>query len=97
MIVTLTVRTDDRTEAALSRYAARTKQTKSDVVKQALNEFLAKQPDSAPSPWDLIQDLLPADANPALPSDLSSRRKDYAIEYFEEKHARGRRSTRRGV
>ena len=40
--MTLTVRTDHRVEQQLAKYAARTQQTKSDVVKQALAEFLEK-------------------------------------------------------
>jgi hypothetical protein len=95
--MTLTVRTDPATELALARFAARTKRTKSDVVKQALNEFLQKQAEPAPTPWDLLQDLLPTEANPKLPNDLSARRKEYLIESLEEKHARRRGSAGRDV
>lgn len=95
--MTLTVRTDPRLEQSLERYAARTKQTKSDVVKQALTEFLQKQETETPTPWELIQDLLPTEVDPNLPPDLSSRRKEYLSALLEEKHARRRGSARRSV
>jgi hypothetical protein len=95
--MTLTVRTDPKIEQALGRYAARTKQTKSDVVKQALTEFLEKNEQEKPTPWELLQDLIPTKVNPNLPPDLSERRKEYLTAYLEEKHANRRGATRRRV
>ncbi len=95
--MTLTVRTDHRVEEQLATYALRTNQTKSDVVKQALSEFLEKHAKEPPTPWDLLKDLIPTEAHPALPSDLSSRRKEYLSEYLEEKHARRRRPASRNL
>jgi hypothetical protein len=95
--MTLTVRTDLKVSEALSAYALHTGQTKSDVVKQALNEFLAKHSRPAPSPWELVQDLLPTEINPALPADLSTRRKEYLSAILEEKHARRRGPASRSV
>jgi hypothetical protein len=95
--MTLTVRTDPKIEQALVLYAARTKQTKSDVVKQALTEFLAKQQTEKLSPWELLQDLIPTEIDPNLPSDLSARRKEYLSAILEEKHANRRRAAGRGV
>ena len=48
--MTLTVRTDHRVEQQIAKYAARTQQTKSDVVKQALAEFLEKHSEIQPTP-----------------------------------------------
>ena len=41
--MTLTVRTDHRVSEALAIYCVQTQQTKSDVVKQALAEFLERE------------------------------------------------------
>ena len=95
--MTLTVRTDHRVEQQLAKYAARTRQTKSDVVKQALAEFLDKHSENQPAPWELLKDLIPVAANPLLPSDLSSRRKEYLSESLKEKHARRRGPAGRDV
>ena len=95
--MTLTVRTDHRVEQQIAKYAARTQQTKSDVVKQALAEFLEKHSENQPTPWELLKDLIPVEVNPLLPSDLSSRRKEYVSEYLEEKHARRRGPAGRDV
>ena len=88
--MTLTVRTDHRVEQELAKYAARTQQTKSDVVKQALAEFLEKHSQNQPTPWELLKDLIPVEADPLLPSDLASHRKKYLSAYFKEKHSRRR-------
>jgi hypothetical protein len=96
--MTLTVRTDHRVEEQLVSYALRTNQTKSDVVKQALSEFLEKHDVEKPTPWELLEPLLAEiehdyNTNPdhvKLPSDLSINRKKYLDEYYAERHARRR-------
>ena len=94
--MTLTVRTDHRVSEALAQYCLQAGQTKSDVVKQALAEFLAKQALPKPSTWDLVKDLIHnlerEDARVAspLPADLASNRKNYLNEYYVERHARRR-------
>lgn len=94
--MTLTVRTDHRVSEALAQYCLQAGQTKSDVVKQALAEFLAKQALPKPSAWDLVKDLIhnlerdDACVAARLPTDLASNRKKYLSEYYEQRHARRR-------
>ena len=91
--MTLTVRTDQRVSDALAQYCAQAGQTKSDVVKLALAEFLAKQALPKPTVWDGIKDLIAdlerADALGAtpLPTDLASNRKHYLNDYYAQRHA----------
>ena len=91
--MTLTVRTDHRVSEALAQYCAQAGQTKSDVVKLALAEFLAKQALPKPTVWDGIKDLIAdlerADALGAtpLPTDLASNRKHYLNDYYAQRHA----------
>ena len=66
-------------------------------VEQELAEFLEKHSENQPTPWELLKDLIPVEANPLLPSDLSSRRKEYLSVYFKEKHARRRLPAGRDV
>ena len=72
-------------------------QTKGDVVKQARARFLEKHSQNQPTPWDLLKDLIPVAADPLLPSDLASRRKEYLSVYFKEKHSRRRLPAGRDV
>lgn len=94
--MTLTVRTDHRVSEALAQYCVQTSQTKSDVVKLALAEFLAKQALPKPSAWDLVKDLISdleradAQSNTPLPADLASNRKKYLNEYYAQRHANRR-------
>ena len=97
--MTLTVRTDHRVSEALAQYCVQTKQTKSDVVKQALAEFLAREALPRPTAWDAINDLVSslehADAQPEqtakpLPTDLAANRKKYLGDYYAQRHARRR-------
>ena len=91
--MTLTVRTDHRDSEALAQYCVQTNQTKSDVVKLALAEYLSKQALPKPSAWDLVKDLVAdlerADALVAtpLPADLARNRKQYLNEYYAQRHA----------
>ncbi len=94
--MTLTVRTDHRVSEALAQYCLQAGQTKTDVVKLALAEFLAKQALPKPTVWDGIKDLIAdlerADALVAtpMPTDLASNRKKYLNEYYAERHAHRR-------
>jgi antitoxin component of RelBE/YafQ-DinJ toxin-antitoxin module len=94
--MTLTVRTDPHVSEELAQYCAQAGQTKSDVVKLALAEFLAKQALPKPSAWDLVKDLIHdlerADALVAtpLPADLASNRKQYLNDYYADRHAHRR-------
>ena len=96
--MTLTVRTDHRVSEALAQYCVQTKQTKSDVVKQALAEFLEREALPRPTAWDAINDLVSGlvreDAQAApitpLPTDLAANRKKYLGDYYAQRHARRR-------
>jgi|GEM_PF-1275391 len=101
--MTLTVRTDHRVSEALATYCAQTQRTKSDVVKQALAEFLDKQALPKPTVWDSIKDMVLAlevedtDQN-AAPSTMTARnRKQHLSEYYAERHARRRGAVDRAV
>lgn len=97
--MTLTVRTDHRVSEALTQYCVQTKQTKSDVVKQALAEFLEREALPRPTAWDAINDLVSGlvrenvQATPTttpLPTDLAANRKKYLGDYYAQRHARRR-------
>ena len=97
--MTLTVRTDHRVSEALAQYCVQTKQTKSDVVKQALAEFLEREALPRPTAWDAINDLVaglvldnaqPAQTAKPLPADLAANRKKYLGDYYAQRHARRR-------
>lgn len=94
----LSVRTDPKQDAALSRVASRLKVTKSEVVKRAIDEYVEKHGAPKATPWELLQDLL-ADVERSfnddpnhvkLPADLSVNRKKYLDEYYAESAARRR-------
>ena len=99
--MTLTVRTDHRVSEALAQYCVQTKQTKSDVVKQALAEFLAREALPKPTAWDAINDLVnglkleETQTESPLPADLAANRKKYLGDYYAERHAKRRISGRR--
>ena len=97
--MTLTVRTDHRVSEALAQYCVQTKQTKSDVVKQALAEFLEREALPRQTAWDAINDLVSglvrenvqaAPSNTPLPTDLAANRKKYLGDYYAQRHARRR-------
>ncbi|MBC7710112.1 MAG: hypothetical protein H7203_08630 [Rhizobacter sp.] len=97
--MTLTVRTDHRVSEALAQYCVQTKQTKSDVVKQALAEFLEREALPRPTAWDAINDLVSglvrenvqaAPTTAPLPTDLAANRKKYLGDYYAQRHARRR-------
>lgn len=89
--MTLTVRTDHHVSEALGQYCVKAGQTKSDVVRLALAEFLAKQALPKPSAWDLVADVVAdlerTDALVAtpLPADLARNRKQYLNEYYAQR------------
>ena len=94
--MTLTVRTDHRVSEALAQYCVQTKQTKSDVVKQALAEFLEREALPRPTAWDAINDLVaglvldnahPEQTAKPLPADLAANRKKYLGDYYAQRHA----------
>ena len=97
--MTLTVRTDHRVSEALAQYCVQTKQTKSDVVKQALAEFLTKQALPKPTAWDSVKNLVLAleaesdQADPSAPLLQARDRKKHLSDYYAERHAQ--RSTNR--
>jgi len=97
--MTLTVRTDHRVSEALAQYCVQTKQTKSDVVKRALAEFLEREALPRPTAWDAINDLVtglildnahPEQTAEPLPADLAANRKKYLGDYYAQRHARRR-------
>jgi antitoxin component of RelBE/YafQ-DinJ toxin-antitoxin module len=101
--MTLTVRTDHRVSEALAQYCAQAGQTKSDVVKLALAEFLAKQALPKTTVWDSVKDLvlaLEADSTDAPPTSLAPvkqarDRKKHLSDYYAQRHDK-RRAHRRG-
>lgn len=101
--MTLTVRTDHRVSEALVQYCVQTQQTKSDVVKQALAEFLDKQALPKPTVWDSIKDLVltleheSASTSAPQPVMAARDRKQYLSEYYAERHARRRGAVDRAV
>jgi len=97
--MTRTVRIDWKVEEALAVYCARTEQTKSDVVKQSLAEFLEREALPRPTAWNAISDLVSGlvhdDAQSGqtetpLPADLATNRKKYLGDYYGKRNA-GRR------
>ena len=94
--MTLTVRTDHRVSEALAVYCVQTQQTKSDVVKQALAEFLAKQALPKPTVWDSVKDLVlaleveSAQADSGAPVLQARDRKKHLSDYYAERQAKRR-------
>lgn len=101
--MTLTVRTDHRVSEALAQYCVQTQQTKSDVVKQALAEFLDKQALPEPTVWDSVKDLVLAleleSASTAAPELVmhARDRKKHLNEHYAERHSRRRGPADRAV
>lgn len=69
--MTLTVRLPLRVEQELARYCAGRKLTKSDAVKQALDELFARQ--APASPYDLGADLFGVAAQSGEPAEDLAR------------------------
>lgn len=84
--MTVTIKLDPELETLLRRRAHSTGRSTSDVVRAALQAYLA-QPDALPprSAHDLGADLFGRHAGPA---DLASRRKAAAADAWAERHAR---------
>ena len=101
--MTLTVRTDHRAAEALAQYCVQTQQTKSDVVKQALAEFLDKQALPKPTLWDSVKDLVLALEHESASTAASEPvmhardRKKHLNKYYAERHARRRGPADRAV
>jgi RHH-type rel operon transcriptional repressor/antitoxin RelB len=84
--MTVTIKLDPQLEEQLRRRAQGTGRTTSDVVRAALQAYLA-QPEGAParSAFDLGADLFGRHAGPP---DLANRRKQAAADAWAERHAR---------
>jgi len=84
--MTVTIKLDPQLEEQLRRRAQGTGRTTSDVVRAALQAYLA-QPEEAParSAFDLGADLFGRHSGPP---DLASRRKPAAADAWAERHAR---------
>ena len=101
--MTLTVRTDHRVSEALAQYCVQTKQTKSDVVKLALAEYLAKQALPKPTVWDSVKDMVlaleaaSARADQDVPVLQARDRKKHLSDYYAERHAQRRTHRRRAA
>ena len=101
--MTLTVRTDHRVSDALAQFCAQTKQTKSDVVKRALSEFLDRQALPKLTVWDSVKDLVLAlelecaSSDAPQPAMHARDRREHLSEYYAERHARRRRFADRAV
>lgn len=83
--MTLTVKLDRKLEQALARRSAERGVPKSVVVKQALVEYLAKEPVSA---YELGKDLFGRHGGGK--GDLSVRRREHFAEMVDAKHRRRR-------
>lgn len=84
--MTVTIKLDPQLEEQLRRRAQGTGRTTSDVVRAALQAYLA-QPEEAPprSAFDLGADLFGRHAGPP---DLATGRKQAAAEAWGQRHAR---------
>lgn len=83
--MTLTVKLDPELERALAQRSAERGVPKSVVVKQALVEYLAKEPVSA---YELGKDLFGRHGGGEV--DLSARRREYFAATVDAKHRRRR-------
>ena len=97
--MSLTARIDHKVSEALVQYCLRTNTTKSDVVKQSLIEFLARQSLPPASPFELGADLFPqAGATPSgAAADLSTNRKTHLKARLNAKHIDRRGPANRGA
>ena len=85
MHMTLTVKLEPALELALARRCKQGGAPKSIVVKQALSEFLAKEPLSA---YEAGKELFGRHGSGA--GDLSARRREYYAEMVDAKRSRRR-------
>lgn len=90
----LSVRLEPKLEQQLAAYSVETGKNKSEIVKQALTDFLAKEVPTKSS-YELGKDLFGKYGSGK--SDLATRRKEYLRDILSEKHARRRRTSHRTV
>lgn len=82
--MTVTIKLEVALEERLRQRAASTRRSTSDVVRAALQAYLA-QPEAAPrSPYDLGEDLFGRHQGPA---DLAQQHKRHAVDVWEARHA----------
>lgn len=89
--MTLTVKLDDELNRAVRQYALARGETTSQVVREALAEYLVKRAAPKPSAYELGKDLFGAvGPEGGGPSDLASRRKEIYLEVLEQRDAERR-------
>ena len=82
--MTLSVRIPPRVEQELAEYCARNGVSKSEAVKDALDQFLSgKRGDK--SPYDLVKDLIGPHTDEALSEDVARNTKRLLRERFRGK------------
>jgi len=86
--MTMTVKLDPALELRLRNHSAALGQPASEIIRQALQEFLAGTPEADSSAFSMGSDLFGRHHGPA---DLASQRKQATADLWADKHAaRGR-------
>ncbi len=83
--MTMTVKLDPGLEQRLRQRSLALGCTASDIIREALADWLDRTPDAVPSAHQLGADLFGRYSGPA---DLASNRKAYAAQAFADKNAR---------
>ena len=86
--MTISVRLDDETAAALEALAVRSGRSKSQLIRESLIEYLGKQK-PAPDAWELGKDLFGRFGSGR--TDLAEKSEEILREMFREKHRGSRR------
>jgi len=87
--MTLSVRLDDKTKRRLSRAARERRVSQSEIVRQAIDEYLNNgTPTEELSVYDKIKDII--GSVHGLPPDASTRVSEYFYEDLLEKKRQGR-------
>jgi Arc/MetJ-type ribon-helix-helix transcriptional regulator len=82
--MTLSVRIPDKVEQELAEYCAKHRVTKSEAVKQALDQFLSVKASNR-TPYQLAKDFIGADTDEGPPDDVARHTKRLLRERFRSK------------
>jgi predicted transcriptional regulator len=77
------VRLDDHASRQVARLARAQRRTRSDVVREAVGQYVARQQESA-RPWDQWKDVI--GIAKGLPADLSERTGEKVARLLQERH-----------
>lgn len=83
--MTMTVKLDAQLEQRLRQRCATLGRPASEIIREALQAWLAQTPDTVPSAYALGADLFGRHRGPA---DLASRRKQATADLWADRHAR---------